>query len=90
MTLAVAGDLSNLGNILRSMGDHRARARACLEEALAMPVVASDPIKRAYMLHNIANVHRAQGDLARALELPAARPTTPRARTCCRSSARSI
>ena len=33
------------------------------EEALAMPVVAGDPIKRAYILHNIATVHRALGNV---------------------------
>ena len=43
--------------ILRNLGQHE-RALACLEEALAMPVVADDPIKMHYILHNIANVHR--------------------------------
>ena len=64
--LAVAGDLSNLGNILLSMSQHQ-RGLTILEEALAMPVVGGDPIKRAYILHLIANAYRAAGHLDRAL-----------------------
>jgi tetratricopeptide (TPR) repeat protein len=65
--LAVAGDLSNLGNILRSLGQHE-RALLVLKEALAMPVVADDPIKLAYIQHNIAQAHRALGNVAEALQ----------------------
>ena len=65
--VAVAGDLTNLGSILRAMGDY-AGARDELEEALAMPALRNDPKKLVYALHNLANVHRAMGDLDRALE----------------------
>jgi serine/threonine protein kinase/predicted ATPase len=59
--LAVAGDLSNLANILRGIGDHH-RARAVAEEALALPAIADDPIKRAYLLQSLAATHRALGN----------------------------
>jgi len=65
--LAVAGDLSNLANILRGMGDNQ-RALAVAEEALALPAIADDPIKRAYILQNLAATHRALGNLDRAKE----------------------
>ena len=61
-SIAVAGDLSNLGSILKSMGDYPA-ALSRLEEALAMPSLVQNPKKLAYALHNLANVHRAMGDL---------------------------
>jgi tetratricopeptide (TPR) repeat protein/class 3 adenylate cyclase len=63
---AVAGDLTNLGNILRATGDF-AGARRHLEVALAMPILRRDPKKLVYTGHNLANVHRAMGDLDRAL-----------------------
>src|SRR5207237_10462758 len=50
--LGVAGDLSNLANILRGLGDHQ-RALAVAEEALALPAIADDPIRRAYLLQNL-------------------------------------
>jgi class 3 adenylate cyclase/tetratricopeptide (TPR) repeat protein len=59
--LAVAVDLTNLGSILRAIGDYP-RARATLEEALAMPALHHDPKKLVYTQHNLANVHRAMGD----------------------------
>jgi class 3 adenylate cyclase/tetratricopeptide (TPR) repeat protein len=65
--LAVAVDLTNLGSILRALGDYP-RARATLEEALAMPALHHDPKKLVYTQHNLANVHRAMGDLDRALD----------------------
>ncbi len=65
--VAVAGDLTNSGNILRAMGDYEG-ARSKLEEALAMPALRNDPKKLVYTQHNLANVYRALGDLDRALE----------------------
>ncbi|MBA3640656.1 MAG: tetratricopeptide repeat protein, partial [Acidobacteria bacterium] len=49
------------------LGDY-SRARAVLEEALAMPVASRDPGRISSVLHNLANVHRAVGDLDQALE----------------------
>ena len=65
--VAVALDLTNLGSILRAMGDFE-QARAKLEEALAMPALQLDPKKLVYTQHNLANVFRATGDVDRALE----------------------
>jgi len=65
--VAVAVDLTNLGSILKAMGDYTA-ARTRLEEALAMPVLHNDPKKLVYARHNLANVYRATGDLDGALE----------------------
>ena len=65
--LAVAVDLTNLGNILKAKGDY-ARAKATLEEALTLPALRDDPKKLSYTHHNLANVYRALGDLDRALE----------------------
>ena len=59
---AVAGDLVNLTNILKSMGDYTA-ALERIEEALAMPSLARNPKKLAYALHSLANVHRGMGNL---------------------------
>jgi len=64
--LAVAIDLTNLGNILRATGDY-AGARARLEEALAMPALQNDPKKLVYTQHNLAILYREMGDLDRAL-----------------------
>ena len=64
--MAVAVDLTNLGNILKAMGDYPG-ARARLEEALAMPALRTDPKKLVYTQHNLANVYRETGDLDRAL-----------------------
>jgi len=64
---AVAGDLSNLANILRGTGDYQ-RALAVGEEVLALPAIADDPIKRAYILQNLATTHRALGNMDRAKE----------------------
>jgi predicted ATPase/class 3 adenylate cyclase len=67
--LGVLGDMSNIGNILRSMGEYP-RARAILEEALALPAASSEAgrMTMTSLLHNLANVYRASGDLGRALE----------------------
>ncbi len=65
--VAVAVDLTNLGNILRATGDY-AGARARLEEALAMPALRNDPRKLVYTQHNLANVYRAMGALDGALD----------------------
>lgn len=64
--LAVAGDLTNLGIILKGMGEYQ-RARAALEEALAMPSLAQHPKKMGYALQGLANVHHCLGDLDQAL-----------------------
>ena len=63
---AAAGDLVNLSNILRSMGDYPA-ALSHIQQALAMPSVDRNPKKLAYALHNIANVHRGMGNVDAAL-----------------------
>jgi tetratricopeptide (TPR) repeat protein len=65
---AVAGDLANLANILKCMGDYTA-ALSRIEEALAMPSIAQNPKKLAYVLHNLANVHRGMGNLEATLAL---------------------
>ena len=59
---AVAGDLVNLANILKSMGEYPA-ALSRIQEALAMPSLAENPKKLSFALHNLANVHRGMGDL---------------------------
>jgi tetratricopeptide (TPR) repeat protein/class 3 adenylate cyclase len=63
---SILGDLANIGNILRALGDHD-RARTVLEEALAMPAAERQPAPVSSVLHNLANVHRARGDLEAAL-----------------------
>jgi len=65
--VAVALDLTNLGSILRAMGNFE-QARVKLEEALAMPVLHLEPKKLVYTQHNLANVFREMGDVDRALE----------------------
>ncbi|HEX2443934.1 MAG TPA: tetratricopeptide repeat protein [Vicinamibacterales bacterium] len=65
--VAVALDLTNLGSILRALGDHPG-ARVQLEAALAMPALRRDPKKWVYAQHNLANVYRSMDDLDRALE----------------------
>ena len=70
---AHVGDLTNLGSVLRGMG-RTDRARATLEEALRLSALpGAGPgtdlaHKQAYILHNLANVHRELGDEATALE----------------------
>ena len=64
---AVALDLTNLGNILRAVGDLEG-ARARLEEALAMPGLWNDPKKLVYTQHNLAHVYRAMGNHDKALD----------------------
>ncbi len=64
------GELANLGNVLKGMGQQE-RARVTLEEALRLSEdleSGSDSVKRAYILHNLANVQRELGDETRALE----------------------
>jgi tetratricopeptide (TPR) repeat protein len=63
---AVAVDLTNLGNLLKALGDLPA-ARTELEAALAIPAVQRDPRKLVYTGQILANVERAMGDLDRAL-----------------------
>ena len=60
--LAVAGDLANRGQILKSMGEYEL-ARASLEEAIAIPAQAAEPATLTYTLHMLANICRSQGDL---------------------------
>jgi tetratricopeptide (TPR) repeat protein len=64
--LAVAGDLANRGQILKSMGEFEL-ARASLEEAIAIPAQAAEPATLTYNLHVLANIYREQGDLDSAL-----------------------
>jgi tetratricopeptide (TPR) repeat protein len=74
---AIVGDLSNLASVLKSMGEFD-RARVQLEEALDLSErgnargAAAKPadlhVKRAYILHYLANVYRELGDNAAALE----------------------
>jgi tetratricopeptide (TPR) repeat protein/class 3 adenylate cyclase/tRNA A-37 threonylcarbamoyl transferase component Bud32 len=64
---SIIGDLANIGNILRALGDY-GRARAVLEEALTMPAAEREPSPISSVLHNLANVHRACGDLDAALD----------------------
>ncbi len=74
---AEVGDLTNLGNVLKGTGE-AARALVILEEALQLAEwlengagggTGSDlSLKRTFILHNLANVHRELGDEARALE----------------------
>ena len=63
---SIIGDLANIGNILRALGDYD-RARAVLEEALAMPAAEREPAPVSSVLHNLANVHCACGDVDAAL-----------------------
>ncbi|HET9040322.1 MAG TPA: tetratricopeptide repeat protein, partial [Gemmatimonadales bacterium] len=74
---AHVGDLANLGGVLKGMGQIE-RARETLEEALRLSAKADAgpdgsagtdlSHKRAYILHNLANVHRELGDEATALD----------------------
>ena len=59
---AVAGDLVNVSNILKSIGNYTA-ALSQIEVALAMPSLAENPKKLAYALHTVANIHRCMGNL---------------------------
>ncbi|MGH7445812.1 MAG: ATP-binding protein, partial [Longimicrobiales bacterium] len=65
--LAIVGDLSNLGAVLKGMGELE-RARAALEEALTVFERAradgdedASKLRECYILQNLANVHREQG-----------------------------
>ena len=58
----MAGDLVNLANIIKEMGDY-AGALSRIEEALAMPSVVDNPKKLSFALHNLANVHRGMGNM---------------------------
>jgi tetratricopeptide (TPR) repeat protein/class 3 adenylate cyclase len=71
---AIVGDLSNLGNVLKALGEHE---EACgrLHEALALADAAAGSdsggelaLRRSFILHNLANVHREMGQPERALE----------------------
>lgn len=63
---AVAGDLANLGNLLRGRGDLD-RALKCLEEALGLAEEQENPLRQSYVLHSMGNVFRAAGDVEAAL-----------------------
>ena len=76
--VATVGDLSNLGHVLKGLGDHQ-RARAHLIEGLELSerivtgatdaaVRAEVELKQCYLLHILANVSREVGDVDRALE----------------------
>ena len=85
---AVAGDLVNLANILKEMGDY-AGALSRIEEALAMPSVVDNPKKLSFALHNLANVHRGHGQHGG--DAGAACASRMRTRhTCCPSTDRFI
>lgn len=59
---SVAMDLTNLGAVLRNIGDH-ARARDCLEEAQALYQAVNRPARQALTLYSIANIDRELGGL---------------------------
>lgn len=73
----MVGDMANCGAILRALGEHE-RARTVLEQALEVGDLHTDAdgshdadelaIKHIYAMHHLANIHREQGDRARALE----------------------
>ncbi|CAN5269073.1 hypothetical protein BH23GEM4_BH23GEM4_17270 [soil metagenome] len=74
---AIVGDLSNLGIVLKGMGEYE-RARSCLEEALELvddiPAEQFEdsqesglPLKLSYILNNLAHIHRELGDPERGL-----------------------
>ena len=65
---AQVGDLTNLGSVLRGTGETE-QAMAILEEALELSEeIEGLFLKRTFILHNLANVHRQLGDESRALE----------------------
>jgi len=63
---AYAKTLINLGAVLPSLGD-RARWQACVEEATRLCMELGDSRSLMYALHLEGNVHRAAGELDRAL-----------------------
>ncbi len=73
----VVGDLANLGIVLKGLGMYD-DACSVLEEALRLSDTSGDGadgrtlrgdllLKRSYILHNLANVHRSRGDTAGAM-----------------------
>jgi tetratricopeptide (TPR) repeat protein len=71
---AVVGDLSNLGNVLKALGEHEAACTRLLE-ALELADAAGGTdgagelaLRRSFILHNLANVHREMGQPERALD----------------------
>jgi tetratricopeptide (TPR) repeat protein len=62
----VATDLTNLGTVLRSLGEHE-RALACLQEALEMYEATQQHTKQAFMLYSMANIHREMQALEHAM-----------------------
>ena len=71
---AIVGDLSNLGNVLKALGQHDA-ACARLLEAMELADAAGGTedggelaLRRSFILHNLANVHREMGQPERALD----------------------
>jgi serine/threonine protein kinase/predicted ATPase len=75
---AIVGDLSNLGIVLKGMGEYE-RARSCLEEALGLienipserfkvSATSELPLKLSYILSNLANICRELGETERGLD----------------------
>ena len=75
--VATVGDISNLGHVLKGIGEHE-RARAYLLQGLALSdrIIAETAdgavrgeveLKQCYLLHNLANVSREAGDVVGAL-----------------------
>jgi tetratricopeptide (TPR) repeat protein len=72
---ALLGDLANLGNVLKAVGEFE-RAREYLEHALTLAESLQQQMtdvgtvfKQSYILHNLANIHRELGNSDRALEI---------------------
>src|SRR6185437_2063886 len=78
-TIAVVGDLSNLGYVLKGMGYFESAEERLLEGIdLSERILAGDSdasakgeaaVKQHYLVHNLANVYRQLGQSDRALEL---------------------
>ena len=78
-TIAVVGDLSNLGYVLKGMGYYESAEERLLEGIeLSERILAGDgdavlksdaAVKQHYLVHNLANVYRQLGQSERALEL---------------------
>jgi tetratricopeptide (TPR) repeat protein len=64
----MATTLSNLGDVVRCLGDYE-RAAALLEESLALQRELGDTYSMAYSLRTLAGVMQVQGDRGRAMTL---------------------